>query len=117
MHEQRELKEIAVHDARYNRDFTIKIIYHDENLIIINKPHDIRVDGSTLLSPTIESSLMNEFPEYTKLYLLHQLDYVTSGIHCWGLNKLIASKWYSHHHHTISHRFILKSVLDYSKKD
>lgn len=83
-------------DPRYNRKYEIPILYKDENLFIVHKPHNLRVDGPTEISPTLESHLIQAFGTNEKrdkraLYLLHQLDYVTSGVHCWGFNKRSAS--------------------------
>jgi RluA family pseudouridine synthase len=76
-------------DERYNRHYEIKILYHDERFLIVNKPFNLRVDGPTDKSKTLESHLQQAFP-HKKLFLLHQLDYSTSGIHCWGLTKKAA---------------------------
>jgi 23S rRNA-/tRNA-specific pseudouridylate synthase len=56
--------------------------------------HDILIDGEVTTSPTIEQLLQSSFPQHEKFYLIHQLDYVTSGIHCWALNKRAASRAY-----------------------
>ncbi|KAJ3128879.1 RNA pseudouridylate synthase domain-containing protein 1 [Nowakowskiella sp. JEL0407] len=40
----------------------------------------------------VESTLILHYPQYKKLYLVHQLDFVTSGIHIWALSKRSASK-------------------------
>jgi len=34
----KELIEIPGYDPKYNRHFTIPVIYHDDNFIIVNKP-------------------------------------------------------------------------------
>ncbi|KAI9330064.1 pseudouridine synthase [Obelidium mucronatum] len=82
------LSHITGSDPRYNRDFTIPILYYNPNTyLIINKPEDVRIDGPTDTSPTIESLLYKAFPEHTKIRLIHQLDHCTSGIHMWGLGK------------------------------
>ncbi|ORX42085.1 pseudouridine synthase [Piromyces finnis] len=89
----KELIEIPGFDPRYNRHFKIPIIYHDENFIIVNKPYDIRIDGEIKECQTEESLILSKYPEYKgKLKLIHQLDYATSGIHCWALNKNAARK-------------------------
>ncbi len=79
------------YDPRYHRHYDIEIMYYDDkDLLIINKPCDVRIDGSTESCPTIESYLQEHFPQFPKHYLIHQLDYVTSGIHCWALSKRMA---------------------------
>ncbi|KAJ3172804.1 hypothetical protein HDU87_007806 [Geranomyces variabilis] len=75
-------------DPRYNRPYEIEILYYQpDTYLVTNKPWDVRIDGSTTKCPTVESLLNARFPEHQKLYLLHQLDYVTSGVHVWGLNS------------------------------
>jgi 23S rRNA-/tRNA-specific pseudouridylate synthase len=92
-------KSIQGCDARYDRQFEIRILFMDQNLLIVEKPHNLRVDGPTDTSPTLESHLTQVFGTDDQgnkrpLYLLHQLDYVTSGIHCWGLGKWAAGVMY-----------------------
>ncbi|KAJ3160391.1 RNA pseudouridylate synthase domain-containing protein 1 [Geranomyces michiganensis] len=75
-------------DPRYNRSYEIDILYYQpDTYLVTNKPWDVRIDGNTSKCPTVESLLSAQFPEHQKLYLLHQLDYVTSGVHVWGLNS------------------------------
>ncbi|KAJ3088743.1 RNA pseudouridylate synthase domain-containing protein 1 [Quaeritorhiza haematococci] len=86
-----ELPTIKSFDPTHERDISMEVIYYDkESYLIVNKPYDIRVDGDTTNSPTVESLLQENFPQHTKLYLIHQLDFVTSGVHCWGLSKKAA---------------------------
>lgn len=88
-------------DPRYDREYEIEVIYYDsQDLLIINKPFNVRIDGDTSNCPTskqfdlkptiVEYYLKLNFPQFKKHYLIHQLDYVTSGIHCWGLSKEMA---------------------------
>ncbi|TPX61313.1 hypothetical protein PhCBS80983_g01156 [Powellomyces hirtus] len=81
------------HDPRYNRDYHVDVLYYKpDTYLITNKPWDLRIDGDTTSCPTAESLLYSHFPQHEKLYLLHQLDYVTSGVHCWGLSKAAAGE-------------------------
>ncbi|KNC98608.1 uncharacterized protein SPPG_06289 [Spizellomyces punctatus DAOM BR117] len=80
------------YDPRYQRNYDIEVLYYQpDTYLITNKPWDLRIDGDTTSCPTSESLLYAHFTEHKKLYLLHQLDYVTSGVHCWGLSKKAAS--------------------------
>ncbi|KAI8825194.1 pseudouridine synthase [Fimicolochytrium jonesii] len=82
---------IQGHDPRYMRTYDIDVLYYNpETYLITNKPWDLRIDGDTESCPTEESLLYKQFPQHPKLHLLHQLDYVTSGVHCWGLNRKAA---------------------------
>ncbi|KAI9208698.1 pseudouridine synthase [Polychytrium aggregatum] len=75
-------------DPRFDRHYRIPILYHEPGqYLIINKPYNVRIDGPLHNCPTIESILMGAFPQYSKIFLAHQLDYVTSGIHIWALSS------------------------------
>ncbi|KAJ3173101.1 RNA pseudouridylate synthase domain-containing protein 1 [Geranomyces variabilis] len=79
---------ISGFDPRYNRPYEIDLLYYQpDTYLVTNKPWDVRIDGNTSKCPTVKSLLNARFPEHEKLYLLHQLDYVTSGVHVWGLNS------------------------------
>ncbi|KAI8918336.1 pseudouridine synthase, partial [Powellomyces hirtus] len=84
----KQRRNIAIH-----RDYNIDVLYYKpDTYLITNKPWDLRIDGDTTSCPTAESLLYSHFPQHEKLYLLHQLDYVTSGVHCWGLSKAAAGE-------------------------
>lgn len=76
-------------DVRYHRHYEIPILFESCDYIIIDKPFNLRIDGPTENSPTCESHLQQV---YGSLYLVHQLDFVTSGVHCWAKSSLAASK-------------------------
>lgn len=92
-------------DERYDRQIPIRIIYKSKNLIITDKPYDLRVDGSTDTSPTLQSELElklkdkkisftnNIHDEKNVLHMLHQIDYGTSGVHMFGRDKKTASEF------------------------
>ncbi|KAJ3100256.1 hypothetical protein HDU97_002392 [Phlyctochytrium planicorne] len=55
----------------------------------------MRVDGreeKENWSPTVESMLRKTFPEHSNFHLVHQLDYVTSGVHVWALDRHAARR-------------------------
>ncbi|KAJ3215707.1 RNA pseudouridylate synthase domain-containing protein 1 [Dinochytrium kinnereticum] len=79
-------------DPQYNRSFEIEILHLDENYIVIDKPFYVRIDGPTDKSPTIEHILKTAFPTVPVFHLIHQLDFVTSGVHVWGLNRHAARR-------------------------
>lgn len=57
-----------------------RIVYEDDTLFILNKPHGLAVhDGSNIQSGLIEA-LRVVFPEYPQLELVHRLDKETSGL-------------------------------------
>ena len=79
-------------DKRYNRFYEIPVLYHSVDYLIVSKPCNLRIDGDTETAPTLEADLKRAFPEHSKILLMHQLDHVTSGIHCWGLSRKAAGK-------------------------
>ncbi len=57
-----------------------RIVYEDDTLLILNKPHGLAVhEGSNIQSGLIEA-LRVLFPEYRHLELVHRLDKETSGL-------------------------------------
>jgi RluA family pseudouridine synthase len=88
------IEKIRGFDTKYDRNYQINIIFETNSLLIINKPFDVRIDGNVQSNGlTIEHLLYKYYQEkqedVAKLYLIHQLDYSTSGIHLWGKNKAI----------------------------
>ena len=63
------------------------ILHQCSNYIVINKPHDIRMDGD--FNVTIQKLLLKWIPESTldSIKWVHQLDYATSGVLCIARNK------------------------------
>ena len=57
-----------------------RIVYEDETIFILNKPHGLAVhEGSNIQSGLIEA-LRVVFPEHKQLELVHRLDKETSGL-------------------------------------
>ena len=63
------------------------ILHQCCNYIVINKPHDVRMDGD--FDVTIQKLLLKWIPESTldNLKWVHQLDYATSGVLLIARNK------------------------------
>ena len=67
-------------------DFRIETLYEDEEILIVNKPYDIRVDGD--FPVTVEKLVRNGLSvPMDKFRLCNQLDYSTSGILVLGKSK------------------------------
>jgi hypothetical protein len=67
-----------------------RILYQDDNYILVDKPYDVRMDGN--YDYTLEKALMAEFSCSQKsLKWVHQLDSATSGILCVARNREAAS--------------------------
>ena len=74
----------------------IEILFQNEELVIVNKPWDICINGNKeTCGSTVASLLQKKFPllaDFKVSYgfrFPHQLDYATSGALCISLNKEI----------------------------
>lgn len=79
-------------DPRTQRHIVIPILHCDERYLVINKPHDVRIDGPPGDGVTVEQILNRGFAgprNIPKLYLVHQLDAFTSGVHLWALSSRV----------------------------
>ena len=79
-------------DPRTQRRIVIPILRCDDRYLVINKPHDVRIDGPPGDGVTVEEILIRGFAEprkIPKLYLVHQLDAFTSGVHLWALSSRV----------------------------
>ncbi len=71
--------------------FKIPVLYRDENIIIVDKPYDIRIDGD--FPVTVEKLVrVGRGISMDKFRLCNQLDYSTSGALVLGLSKKGTSK-------------------------
>ena len=70
-----------------DRDFTIPVIHHCPEYLVIDKPYDLRLDGKH--NHTVEKQVPIDvsLPPGQKLRWCHQLDYATSGVLCIALTK------------------------------
>ncbi|KAJ3194751.1 hypothetical protein HK101_001978 [Irineochytrium annulatum] len=94
------------YDPSHDYHFKIQIVYEDINFLVVNKPygnpsvvldifssltphfrHYLRIDGPTHASPTEEQLLLKHLTHLPRLFMIHQLDFVTSGLHLWGLTR------------------------------
>ena len=67
-------------------DYQIPIIHRDEEIIVVNKPFDIRIDGKFRI--TVEKLVRSGLGvEMDKFRLCNQLDAATSGVMVIGLNQ------------------------------
>ena len=72
---------INIIDNKYINLFKNSIIYEDENIIAINKPYDLSVQGGTGIKISISDiiSYINQ-TEHKCLKLVHRIDKTTTGI-------------------------------------
>ena len=67
-------------DKKYNCLITDNIIFEDNNLLVINKPYGLPVQGGTGIKVSVDKILKNLNTEETNLKLVHRLDKDTTGI-------------------------------------
>ncbi|KAI1883891.1 hypothetical protein AGOR_G00220750 [Albula goreensis] len=79
----------------------LRVLYHSDDFIVINKHWDIRIDSKMWYEKqTVQSQLRHRFPEladpgtYYGFRFCHQLDFSTSGALCVALNKAAAGRAY-----------------------
>jgi len=80
----------------------LEILYEDEWVVAINKPHDFLSVPGKILTDSILSRLKNKYPHATGPLLLHRLDMSTSGI-------LLAAKT-SEVHKILQNQFIERKI-------
>jgi 23S rRNA pseudouridine955/2504/2580 synthase len=62
------------------RSFQFEILFHDEALIVLNKPAGMAVHGGSGVSFGVIEHLRAQHPEWKFLELVHRLDRETSGV-------------------------------------
>ena len=76
-------------DLRYPplpADYQIPVVYRDEEIIVVNKPYDIRIDGKFPI--TVEKLVRNGLGiQMDKFRLCNQLDAATSGVMVMGRSQ------------------------------
>lgn len=66
----------------------LEVIYHDEQLIAINKPHDLLVHRSSIAADTSEFALQLLRDQIgARVYPVHRLDRKTGGVLLFALDK------------------------------
>ena len=67
-------------------DYRIPIVYRDNEILVVNKPFDVRIDGR--FPCTVEKLVRNGLGiEMDKFRLINQLDAATSGVMVLGLSQ------------------------------
>ncbi len=69
----------------------IEIIYEDEEILIINKPFGMSVQGGAGIAHPLDEELAKQVGY--KVHLVHRLDKETSGLMVVAKNPAAASKW------------------------
>lgn len=80
----------------------LSIVYEDEWLVVVNKPHDVLSVPGRTVQDSIKNDLQKRYPNATGPLLVHRLDYSTSGL-------LLAAKD-SNTHKELQAQFIARTV-------
>ena len=67
-------------DKKYNNLVTDNIIFEDNNLLALNKPYGLPVQGGTGIKVSVDKILKNLNTKDTNLKLVHRLDRDTTGV-------------------------------------
>jgi 23S rRNA pseudouridine955/2504/2580 synthase len=76
----------------YIRNLRENILYEDKNILIINKPIGLAVQGGSKVNISVDSLLPSLTPDGDELRLVHRIDKDTSGILLLARHKLAATK-------------------------
>ncbi|MDI9347807.1 MAG: RluA family pseudouridine synthase [Methylacidiphilales bacterium] len=76
------------YDVKVTQIWKSRILFENEDFIIINKPPGLAVHGGTQIKSTVLTELSRFYPETIKLHLAHRLDRLTSGCLCVAKNHL-----------------------------
>lgn len=80
----------------------LPIIYHDQDIVIVNKPAEfLSVPGKTI-SDSVYTRIKEKFPEATGSLIVHRLDMATSGLLILALNPRA--------HKMLQQQFINKTI-------
>ena len=85
-----------------NEQRELSIVYEDEWLVVVNKPHDVLSVPGRTVQDSIKNDLQKLYPNATGPILVHRLDYSTSGL-------LLAAKD-SNTHKKLQAQFIARTV-------
>jgi tRNA pseudouridine32 synthase/23S rRNA pseudouridine746 synthase len=80
----------------------LSIVYEDEWLVVVNKPHNVLSVPGRTVQDSIKNDLQKLYPNATGPILVHRLDYSTSGL-------LLAAKDSNTHKH-LQAQFIARTV-------
>jgi tRNA pseudouridine32 synthase / 23S rRNA pseudouridine746 synthase len=70
----------------------IEIVYQDEAIIVVHKPHEFLSVPGKVLTDSVQTRIENMFPENEKPILVHRLDMSTSGLLLIAKSKQIHKK-------------------------
>jgi 23S rRNA-/tRNA-specific pseudouridylate synthase len=68
----------------------LKVLYFDDNYVVVDKPPDLRMDGDFKFN--LQRMIANCFANMPCPHPCHQLDYATSGVMLWAFNSSAAKR-------------------------
>ncbi|XP_018570654.1 RNA pseudouridylate synthase domain-containing protein 1-like, partial [Anoplophora glabripennis] len=78
--------------SRFRRH-RIKIIFRSDNIIVVDKDYDMKINSNNDTEITVQTLLKQQYPSlandklFHEFYFPHRLDYATSGVMCIPTNK------------------------------
>lgn len=66
--------------AQLNKEKELKIIYEDEDIVVLNKPHELLTVSGKEFKDSVYSRVKKLYPNATGPLIVHRLDMSTSGI-------------------------------------
>ncbi|HIP49560.1 MAG TPA: RluA family pseudouridine synthase [Lutibacter sp.] len=71
----------------FAKDKKIKILYEDEQILVIHKPTELLSVPGKILKDSVYNRLVKKYPDSEKYLIIHRLDMSTSGIMLLAKNK------------------------------
>ncbi|MCT4698592.1 RluA family pseudouridine synthase [Tenacibaculum haliotis] len=88
--------------AQFQTKKEIEIIFEDEYLLVINKPHELLSVAGKEVKDSVYSRIKKEYPNATGPLIVHRLDMSTSGILLIAKNEII--------HKSLQAQFINRTI-------
>lgn len=89
----KEQKNSDIQNNKYKDDILKSVIYKDENIIVINKPAGLAVQGGSKITISVDSLLHYlKFDSESKPKLVHRIDKETSGLLILARNNQTVTK-------------------------
>lgn len=86
IHENDEITLYIIDELLFGKDvIDIKIVFEDENILVVNKPKGIAITENESQSPTLTTMIQNKYG--ANIFPCHRLDVNTSGLIIYAKNK------------------------------
>lgn len=74
--------------VNHGQDKSIEIVYEDEFILVINKPHDLLSVPGKEIEDSVYTRIKDKYPSITGPLIVHRLDMATSGLMVIARNKI-----------------------------